>query len=1490
MFDTASPSTMTTTSIQEGVLRFKGFFPALVLVVAYFLAGKLGQLLAISPGYATAIWPPSGIALAGILILGYRAWPCILLGSFLVHVSITFDASTFSTTFLSIALPLIIGSGAAIQAVVAAFLVQRFGGFPNTMTREKEIFSLLFLGGLVASLVNATLSVSALLASGRILVSNFWANWGTWWIGDAMGVFIFTPLVLVWFLHPQETWRERRVMFIVPVAITFFLVTLIVIYGTQWERNRLKSIFDQRVAEISYKVEKSLNGYTEVLRSLESFHAASGRIDREKFQVFAKHHLIELPSLQALEWGSLVNAAGRAEFEKATRREGFPDFQITERTADGHIIAAADRPEYVSIQYIEPFHGNEKALGYDVNSDPVRRKAIDLARDTGKPAATNRIKLIQDKKQEFSILIFQPVYRNGFSHETLNDRRRSIHGYMVGVFKVSHLLDTFMQSAKEEGIFYRFIDKTAPADEQLLSEYGGTLGHGSFVPDDKESSSNMDHFKKEISIIFGQRQWILETLAGQKFIATHRSENAWLILVIGFLLTSLVGTISLMISGRTLMLRHLNEERMAVLKQSENKLRETQRIAHIGTCYLNFSSKQVVWSDEVYKIYGFDPTLPPPSYIEYQKLFVSESWFSFSAAMSDTIDTGIPCELELEIIRKDGSRGWIWIRGEKILGTPDVIDGFYLVVQDITQRKQSGEMLRKSEEHFRAYFYRSMVGMATTSVEKKWINVNDALCKSLGYSREELMRMTWDELTYPEDLASDLTQFDRMLRGEIESYAMEKRFVHKNGNLVYTQLAVSCVRLSDGSVEYVVALVEDITERKHSEEELQLAASVFSYAKEGIMLTDIDGLLIDVNQAFIDITGYEKAEVLGKNSLFLSSNLHDKSFYQAMYKEIKEYSFWSGEIRIRHKNGEIYSELLTISTVRDNYGQPWRYVGLFIDITPIKEQQKQLELMAHFDLLTGLPNRTSLNRYLQQGMNHSQRHQRMMAVVFIDLDNFKVINDTYGHDVGDSALKVLSSGMQQVMRAGDTLARIGGDEFVAVLLDLEDLATCEQVLQRLLATIAGPIDLAEMPCHVTASIGVSFYPQNNNIDAEQLLRQADQAMYQAKLFGKNRYQLFDTKMENDLREHHEKLRQIVEALALEQFELFYQPKINMRSGAIVGAEALIRWQHPQQGMLLPAAFLKIIEHNPLDIQIGEWVLETTLRQIGDWQARGLNLTASVNISPYHLQQSNFTQRLRDILARHPNVDPSCLELEVLESGSFDNMAYIIPLLDECQEIGVKFALDDFGTGYSSLNYLKQLPLTHLKIDRTFVRDILDDPNDLAILEGIIRISEVFSFTVIAEGVETIEHGEILLMLGCELAQGYGIAHPLPATELFDWIAKWQPNNTWKRTLELNYHDQGLLLAYVQLRAWLKSLSVSGVLPDLSKWRLTSWLEDAQDTALGKLPAFQDMKSLLEQTQLLLDDYVKNQNRMDEVAANATLAALSRLPVKMIAVLKDLGWK
>ena len=219
---------MTTTSIHEGAPRFKGFFPALVLVVAYFLAGKLGQLLAISPGYATAIWPPSGIALAGILILGYRAWPCILLGSFLVHVSITFDASTFSTTFLSIALPLIIGSGAAIQAVVAAFLVQRFGGFPNTMTREKEIFSFLFLGGLVASLVNATLSVSALLASGRILVSNFWANWGTWWIGDAMGVFIFTPLVLVWFLHPQETWRERRVMFIVPVAITFFLVTLIV--------------------------------------------------------------------------------------------------------------------------------------------------------------------------------------------------------------------------------------------------------------------------------------------------------------------------------------------------------------------------------------------------------------------------------------------------------------------------------------------------------------------------------------------------------------------------------------------------------------------------------------------------------------------------------------------------------------------------------------------------------------------------------------------------------------------------------------------------------------------------------------------------------------------------------------------------------------------------------------------------------------------------------------------------------------------------------------------------------------------------------------------------------------------------------------------------------------------------------------------------------------------------------------------------------------
>jgi diguanylate cyclase (GGDEF)-like protein len=453
-------------------------------------------------------------------------------------------------------------------------------------------------------------------------------------------------------------------------------------------------------------------------------------------------------------------------------------------------------------------------------------------------------------------------------------------------------------------------------------------------------------------------------------------------------------------------------------------------------------------------------------------------------------------------------------------------------------------------------------------------------------------------------------------------------------------------------------------------------------------------------------------------------------------------------------------------------------VALFSDITAIKEHQSQLEHIAHFDALTNLPNRLLLADRLQQAMAQAQRRNQKLAVAYLDIDGFKSVNDTYGHDVGDQLLIHLAKVMKDTLREGDTLARLGGDEFVAVLIDLEGADSCVPMLKRLLEAGATPWILGDIALHCSASIGVTLYPQEGEVEADQLLRQADQAMYQAKMAGKNRFQLFDAAHDSNLRLHHEGLEGVRLALARGELVLHYQPKVHMCAGTVMGVEALIRWQHPQKGLLMPADFLPEIEDNPLAVEVGEWVIDTALTQIEAWLTQGMDLTVSVNIGARQLQQGNFVERLQTILAKHPLVSPVRLELEVLETSALADMELVSQVIEDCHQLGVKFALDDFGTGYSSLTYLKRLRVAILKIDQSFVRDMLVDPDDLAILEGVIGLAAAFKRDVIAEGVETVEHGTALMHLGCELAQGYGIARPMPAEQLAAWAASWKPDAAW----------------------------------------------------------------------------------------------------------------
>ena len=492
---------------------------------------------------------------------------------------------------------------------------------------------------------------------------------------------------------------------------------------------------------------------------------------------------------------------------------------------------------------------------------------------------------------------------------------------------------------------------------------------------------------------------------------------------------------------------------------------------------------------------------------------------------------------------------------------------------------------------------------------------------------------------------------------------------------------------------------------------------------------------------------------------------------------------------------------------------------------------EKLEHIAHYDALTALPNRVLLADRLQQAMAQAHRHGDQLAVAYLDLDGFKAINDNYGHVAGDRLLMTMATCMKQVLREGDTLARLGGDEFVAVLIDLDTIEASVPMLTRLVAAAAQPVYVGDLMLQVSASLGVTFYPQEDDVDADQLLRQDDETMYQAILVVKIHYHIFDDEQDRNVRDHHENLERISRALSEREFVLYYQPKVNMRTGRFIGAEALIRWQHPEKGLLSPALFLPVIEEHQLAIELGEWVIDSALNQIELWHATGLDIPVSVNVGARQLQHSDFVERLRALLAAHPGVRPDDLEIEVLETSALEDLAQAAQVIEACRKIGVKFALDDFGTGYSSLTYLKRLPFTLLKIDQSFVRDMLDDPDDLAILEGVLGLAVAFRRQVIAEGVETVKHGEMLLQLGCELGQGYGIARPMPACELSGWSAVWRTHSSWSHLPAFSRDDLPLLFAGVEHSAWMKDMEsyLNGELEtspllDHHQCRFGAWLD------------------------------------------------------------------
>jgi len=1131
------------------------------------------------------------------------------------------------------------------------------------------------------------------------------------------------------------------------------------------EHDRLNQRFQMEARARADAIILELRQPLEHLSTLQRLFGTFDRVDWEAFRKFVGPMLSQ-PGVRSYMWLPKVNPADRDAFEREGKKLWGKDFSITSFDNDGQRFRPEGRDLYFPMLYRLPHEPERGLAGNDLHGIPSHGRLIDQAIDSSLPTATKLGRLRVDPQSVDATLIMAPVYRGGITPVTLSERRSETIGIVVTALNVDDLFTAAVGSLPEVGVHARLIDRNQEQGNQLIAAWTSRLFNKARGLDESQPTFDTD-------FELASHVWTVQIEATPVWVDANRPPGLRLVLPFGLFATVLLLLYLNRLIGRseladTLVATHEDDLKQRGLVETwANKLSMAveQNPAAIFITDLEGNIEYV--NERFVETTGYSRAEAIGQDSAMLRSFTADE--AVYKNLWDSLLSGQSWKGELQSKRRDGSLYWERVQISLIRDAQGRVTNYVSIKENITELREVMTRLRESEGRFRGAMAAMVEGLAILSPEGVFVFGNRAAEEMLGLGEGALQGLSPEDLGLErlredgaplalEDFPTSITLRDgREVRDAVIGYRSP------DNRVIWVSINTTPLPMGDQSFGVVITFT-NITERRHTDEQLKLAYEAIRHSGEGILVTDAAHRIISANPAFEAVTGYSTAEVTGKSPAFFSSERHDERFYSLMQEILDQTGYWQGEVWNQRKNGDVYPEWLGVSVVSENDGRPKYYVYIFSDMSERLEAQERIEFLAHHDPLTGLPNRLLLRDRAEQAHAQAVRMQSRVALMFLDLDRFKTINDSLGHPVGDALLLAVVERLKSCVRDSDTISRQGGDEFIILLNDVRDSEAASRVADKIHQRMSEPIVLADQSLISSFSIGIALFPDDGE-DFDSLLQKADTAMYHAKESGRNSHRFFTEQMNRQVVEHMTLESQLRHALERNEFVLHYQPQLDLHEGRIIGVEALIRWNSPESGLVPPNKFIPVAEDSGLIVPIGAWVLNEACRQARAWQNAGLPpFVVAVNLSAVQFKQLDLVNTVINALVLS-DLDSQWLELELTESILIQDAETTLDAVRRLKALGVKLSVDDFGTGYSSLAYLKRFAVDKLKIDQSFIRDLVADPDDAAIVRAIIQMARSLKLTTIAEGVETEELSNLLRLFHCDEIQGYWFARPIPADEL-----------------------------------------------------------------------------------------------------------------------------